>query len=500
MAYKRKKKIREVEHQITLLNKNRPNEVQSDDEDAVPKSFKSYDMLRGTIYSPSVDLVVDYDPVSYPKSDEQRAFLQTILSDNFLFAELSEEEMHQLVDAMQKETVEQEAVIIQQGDRGDFFYVVESGTVNFVLDDQGKVGFTSKGGSFGELALLYDSPRAASCIAASAVVELWKVDQKTFRYLLAHHSHKNHNHMRDLLGKISLFKDLAPVDLNRFTNSLTPVTWKEGDRIVQKGEEGNVFYIIQEGKVKIHDIGLGDSQFQDQILGPGNWFGERALLTGEPRAANVTALTAVTTMAMDRGTFERVLGPLQSLMEREMRGNFLKGLPIFANLSGEELSQLVDLMQEQSYQAGDKLAESGQPYQRILWIIRHGRLLVMSSKTDKIYNLQSGDHFGDRSVQGDPDHISSHTAVCEEDLTCWILTRQDIESVVGDIHRLGETTDFVHQAGEKQLCLSDLTKRRVLGQGAFGKGMCVCCCVRLLETTHSNVFSYFLITYSLVGQ
>ena len=104
---------------------------------------------------------------------------------------------------------------------------------------------------------------------------MWKVDQKTFRYLLAHHSHKNHNHMRDLLGKISLFKDLAPVDLNRFTNSLTPVTWKEGDRIVQKGEEGNVFYIIQEGKVKIHDIGLGDSQFQDQILGPGNWFGER---------------------------------------------------------------------------------------------------------------------------------------------------------------------------------------------------------------------------------
>lgn len=461
-----------MEHQITLMSKNRPKRAGSfDTDDEAEPHQQSYNMQRGTVYSPSVKLFGDYVPVFYPKSDEQRTFLQNILSDNFLFTELSEEEMQQLVDAMQKETVQRDAVIIKQGDVGDFFYVVEAGKVDFVLDDQGKVGYCGKGGSFGELALLYDSPRAASCIADSDTVELWKVDQKTFRYLIAHHSHKRHCHTKELLGKISLFQDLAADDLNRFTNSLTAVHWKEGDRIVQKGEEGNVFYIVQEGSVKIHDIGLGDSQFQDQLLGPGDWFGERALLTGEPRAANATAMNNVTTMAMDRETFEETLGPLKSLMEREMRGNFLKGLPMFAkgNLSDLELSQLVDLMQEVCYKVGDKLAEAGKPYDPNLWIIRHGRLLVMSTKTDKIYNLQSGDHFGDRSVQGDPNHISSHNAICEEELTTWILTRKDIESVVGDIQRLGDTGDFLHSDDDKKLLLSDLTKRRVLGQGAFGK-------------------------------
>jgi CRP-like cAMP-binding protein len=99
--------------------------------------------------------------------------------------------------------------------------------------------------------------------------------------------------------------------ISRFINAMTPVKFKKDDQIVQKGQVGTVFYIIQEGKVKIHDIGLGDSQYEDQIFGPGDSFGERALLTGEPRAANATALTDVSTLAMDRETFEETIGPLQ---------------------------------------------------------------------------------------------------------------------------------------------------------------------------------------------
>jgi CRP-like cAMP-binding protein len=454
-------KIREVEHQITLLSKNRPATLDEDEPSFNPK-------MRGTVMVPSLGMVKDYNPPTYPKTNTQRQFLLSVLKDNFLFSELSEEEFAKLVNSMQKQTVKKDHTIIRQGDVGDFFYIVESGTVNFVLDNVGVVGTTKQGGAFGELALLYDSPRAASCIAASEVVNLWKVDQTTFRYLLASHSNQHHSQMKELLGKITLFKDLAPADVSRFTHSLTPVQWKLGARIVQKGEEGNVFYIIQKGQVKIHDIGLGGSKFEDQLLGPGGWFGERALLTGEPRAANVTALTEVTTLAMDRETFEEILGPLKSLMEREMRRTFLKGMPLFAKakVSDEELTQLVDLMRETCYKKGEKLAESGKRYKKVLWIIRAGRLRVSSSKSDKIYNLKNGDHFGDKSVRGDPDHISSHTAVCEEDLTTWILMRKDIESVIGDITRLEGSSPLLES---RKILLSDLTKRRVLGQGAFGK-------------------------------
>jgi len=450
-----KKRIAQREDNVSLLNKAKK--------------------IRGAIFSKPVDLrkCDDFEPPIFSKSEAQYKFLQDTLKDSFIFLDLDEAEGRIFIQAMEQEQIDQKGTrIIQQGDVGDFFYIVESGTVAF-LDGDKQVGTSGSGSYFGELALLYDCARAVSCDTASDHVALWKVDQYIFRHLLVRHAHRHYQKMADLMRKISIFKDLDDSMLARFTNAMTPVHWEQGDRIVQKGAEGTVFYIIQEGKVKIHDIGLGDSQFEDQILGPGGWFGERALLTGEPRAANATAMTPVTTMAMDRETFETSIGALQGLLEREMRKQFLKGLPIFAQSSGvtdPEFDRLANLMQEVCYRKGDKLAEAGKPYEQNLWIIRHGQLLVYSEKTEKIWNLKSGDHFGDKSIRGDPDHISSHNAVCEENVTTWVLSRKAIESVIGDIDRLAQSlSPFSKSRQVKPIRLGDLKKRRVLGQGAFGR-------------------------------
>lgn len=423
------------------------------------------------MYAQPLDLTVDYEPPIFPKTDEEVAFLEHVLQDNFIFMDLSDEERSLFINAMQKETVVDKATIIKQGDNGDFFYIVESGTVDF-LDGDENVGACECGGSFGELALLYNAPRAVSCIAASKSVVLWKVDQLTFRHLLASHANTHQQGLKELVHKISVFESLDESTTCRFIGAMTHVHWNKGDRIVQKGEEGNVFYIIQEGTVKVHDIGLGDSQFEDLTMGPGSWFGERALLTGEPRAANVTAETAVTTIAMDRETFESTIGPLQSIMEREMRKTFLRGMPVIAHssLTEPEIDALVDLMQEVCYRKGDKLAEVGKPYEMNMWIIRHGQLLVYSQKRNDIFNLKTGDYFGEKSVRSaDKGHLSTHTATCEENLTTWVLSRADIESVIGDIERLGSPTKLEHAEDLKSITLVDLKMHRILGRGAFGK-------------------------------
>ena len=252
---------------------------------------------------------------------------------------------------MQREEIEQGIRIIQQGDLGDYFYIVQEGTIQFLVkkDDnteeeqcnhkktatnnnkpgetveEVEVGTCSTGASFGELALLYDAPRAATCVALTKSV-LWKVDRKTFQYLLASYAHDREQDIFDLIQKVPLLQSLDSVTRSKFSAALTTVKFKEGDRIVNKGDVGQVFYIIQEGQVKVHDIGTG-AQFVDQVLGPGDWFGERALLTGEPRAANVTALADTLTLAMDRQTFETAIGPLQDVIDREMKKMCLSGLP-----------------------------------------------------------------------------------------------------------------------------------------------------------------------------
>jgi cAMP-dependent protein kinase regulator len=81
-------------------------------------------------------------------------------------------------------------VVIQQGDVGDFFYVVEEGGFDFWIKKGSiatglgdRVGGVGAGGSFGELALMYNAPRAASVVSTSPGV-LWALDRITFRKIL----------------------------------------------------------------------------------------------------------------------------------------------------------------------------------------------------------------------------------------------------------------------------------------------------------------------------
>lgn len=287
--------------------------------------------------------------------------------------------------------------------------------------------------------------------------------------MLAQHSQTEAEPLKQRIRQIEIFKGLEDSVVCKFVKGLTRIRWKAGDRIVVKGDAGNVFHIIEAGQVKVHDIGLGDSTFEDRFLGVGDSFGESALLTGEPRAANVTALTDVVTRAIDRETFEKSIGPLNTLLERHVRRQYLAYMPLFSHLTPTEIDLLVDRMVEVCYRKNEKLAEAGKPYEPFLWIIRHGRLLVFSTKNPgQIYNLTVGDHFGDKSIRY-PGRISSHNAVCEEDLTAWVLSSDDIESVIYDIERLGEPVTLAAPPRLSSLKLNDLIRVRILGHGAFGK-------------------------------
>lgn len=424
---------------------------------------------RASIVGLGIDVNCSFEHPSFLKTDEELAFIDHALGDNFIFSSLNADERHQLMDAMENEMAPAGTEIIKQGDSGDFFYIVQKGDVDFIADGA-SVGACGAGDSFGELALLYKAPRAATCLARTDC-SLWKVDQYTFRHLLARQAHAQEQSLRGVLKKIELFSHLRTARLYQFADALTPVRFEEGERIVTKGDEGLVFYVIQEGIVKLHDIGLGESQFIDQILGAGDWFGERALLTGDTRAANVTAVSDCTLLAISRENFESSFGCLQENMDRGIRQHTLRSLPIFANskFDDHEISELTDLMTEQCFKTEEYLCKIGEPYKQHLWIIRSGRVLVVDGKTGKLFNLAAGDYFGDKSIKAEPGHISSHDALFEENSTCWVLTRDDIESVIGNMKRLGESIPFQRSMVNRSLEFNDLEKHRMLGMGAFGK-------------------------------
>ena len=412
--------------------------------------------------------VENYEPPSFPKSEAERKFIDDALGENFIFAHLTGQERESLIDAMEKEVVPRGTPLFRQGRFGDYFYIVAEGKVVALVNNL-RAGIFNVGDSFGEMALLYNSPRASTCLAVTECT-LYKVDQSTFRHILASHHDATHKDLREILVNIPMFEHLGTTNMTKFLDALTTAKFLPRERIVTKGDAGEVFYIIQEGSVKVHDIGLGDSQYENQLLTAGDYFGERALLTGEPRAANVTAVSDTTCLCLSRETFELVFGSLEQMMDRGMKKRFLGSVPIFANsnFSDHEMDLLTDVVTEQCYRKGEKLCEAGKAYRQELWIIRHGKVLV-TNKKGKLFNLRTGDYFGDKSIKGDPGHISSHTAIMEENTTCWVLTRKDIEDVTGDIGRLGEFVPFTHANVNKSLRLKDLNMLKVLGEGGFGK-------------------------------
>jgi CRP-like cAMP-binding protein len=119
-----------------------------------------------------------------------------------------------------------------------------------------------------------------------------------------------------LVRGISFLAHLGDEDIHRLCSCMTPCLFSTGDYIVRKGEQGDSFYILQEGRVRVTDIFVGNTSYEDVTLEPGDYFGEGALISAEPRAANVVALTKGTAFSIDRETCRRVLGDFATLMSK----------------------------------------------------------------------------------------------------------------------------------------------------------------------------------------
>lgn len=167
---------------------------------------------------------------------------------------------------------------------------------------------------------MYSKPRAATVTAATDGV-LWAMDRRSFRSILMKSSAVS---LTRTLRSVEVLKSLSVGQLQRLQDLLTEVTYKDGDYVIRQGESSENLYIISEGRVRITRKEEGGKEAKQVMeLGQAQYFGERALLTSEPRAANVIACgdRPVKLLYISKDAFEEVLGPLQEIidMDRQWR-------------------------------------------------------------------------------------------------------------------------------------------------------------------------------------
>lgn len=100
---------------------------------------------------------------------------------------------------------------------------------------------------FGELSLLYNTPRAAS-IRAVEKSQLFSLDRDTFNNIVRQSTMKKREKYENYLANMDLLKELDPYERNKLADVLVAQVFKKGEEIVREGEEGDKFYLILSGE------------------------------------------------------------------------------------------------------------------------------------------------------------------------------------------------------------------------------------------------------------
>ncbi|KZS97534.1 camp-dependent protein kinase regulatory subunit [Sistotremastrum niveocremeum HHB9708] len=300
----------------------------------------------------------------FPKTSDQLRRIKQAISGNFIFRDIGDEQLKSVLGAMEETRVGANEVVIRQGDTGDYFYVVEEGLLQcFIKNDPvppasltshnnaaypstifppgyhpdfGKqVAECKPGDQFGELALMYGHPRAATVLSTEPCV-LWRLDRITFRTIILKAAHRRRTMYEHFLSTVPLLQALLPEERSKIADSLISRVFNDGEAVVQEGEMGDSFFIVEEGEGVVTKREQGeDGEWRDvrvNSVKKGDYFGELSLLRLAPRAATVSAVQRtdptqkkLKVAALKAPAFTRLLGPLRELMERNAGQSYSTG-------------------------------------------------------------------------------------------------------------------------------------------------------------------------------
>ena len=228
-----------------------------------------------------------------------------------MFDDIPVEVLNELAGRVRLRSFARGQPVVRQGERADAFFVVRRGTLQVVEEDpdtgtERSLRILGRGESFGELGLLEAAPRAAT-VRALEEAELFEIDKGTFDHLLASMAHVPE--FAPTLQAASELRALPPfayLEPDELADLLEHGAWinvPPGHTIIDQGAVGDAFYAIGGGQVEVIQDG-------DRIatLGPGDYFGEVALLLDVPRTASVRAMTPVRAYRLDREGFDRLIG------------------------------------------------------------------------------------------------------------------------------------------------------------------------------------------------
>ncbi|MBI3892880.1 MAG: cyclic nucleotide-binding domain-containing protein, partial [Candidatus Wallbacteria bacterium] len=225
------------------------------------------------------------------------------------------------------------------------------------------------------------------------------------------------------VSRLPLFRELAPRQLEEMVRVLRRERFEAGEHVVKQGETGDRFYIVNDGKlVVLQEDGLG---FKSTLarLGPGDCFGELALLGAGVRAASVVAEESTGLVSLVKADFEQFIADRENVTNLIRHGEFLLRIQLFSTLPSAILSRLAGAIRHERYAPGQPLLTKGGRADRLL-LVKEGRLDVGGAL------LGPGDAFGREAMVASRE--VPFDVVASEPVSVGWLAVQELRSAVGN--------------------------------------------------------------------
>jgi CRP-like cAMP-binding protein len=233
-----------------------------------------------------------------------------------------------------------------------------------------------------------------------------------------------------MIDRLPLLSRIPIEDLNLVAGRVSLRRYATGQAAVRQGEAGDAFYVIRRGGFAVIRSDPSGAERVLRHLGPGEAFGELALLQGQPRAATVRAEEVAECFVIGKSLFERYLaGSMQAPEVSTVVEAW--SLPPFRHLPEDEALALLDAGSWVNAVSGEMLIEQG-GVPDAFYVLASGRVEVIVNGII-VTTLGAGDHFGEVALLRDSPRTASVRTLTPARL--FRLDRPGFDQLVADACR-----------------------------------------------------------------
>lgn len=251
------------------------------------------------------------------------------------------------------------------------------------------------------------------------------------------------------LNKHFIFTNLRIESRIKVISKMSLVRYDPEQTVFEQGKSGKHFFSIAKGRVEV----IVDGK-RVNILSTGESFGELALLHDYPRTATIKTLSTVYLWRLDRQVFKDETRMI-AIKNYEENKSFIEGIEMFAGLTSQQKSKLLESISEFKFNQGQSIVREGD-VGGICYFIKKGKVKCFKKK-ELIGEISEGKYFGENSLYSGNPRTATITAACE--VRCIGLSKENLEMALGNQLEQTILDNFKWRVIEKSSVLKDLDNK-----------------------------------------